>query len=431
MWDSGPYYLASLTRGIGYVLQANPAYGQPNCAGATWCEPPPTKYASTANVFWEPTDQVGIQEYIQGKADIATIQTQDTATLLNLEQAGKIGVYSIPTISVFFDPIDLEVDTAAINQYYTGPVHLPTDGTFGSSVSNFLSYVGLRQFLVNAFPYTEDLQQVLTIDGVQLGLNFGGAIPKFLGNYYATNVTWPAGQPDPNPADVGGAAWWWAQANTPSSPYYDPQLAQCTASNPCTFPVAGEQADTQQNSAYPLWEPWVSEISGGRILVHGGRPDVLAAGRLLIDLGADHGPAGHLHPRVAPGLPRPDRLHRPAVSARRDVHRGQCGPRGAFAQRELELQPCRPGGERPEQLQLWRAPGTWTNQPGVPQQCQGFAYNTMTAALEKAGAMAVGTQRTLWFNMASHIANDLALYPVPVPAAVRRKHRSVDQSELD
>ncbi len=112
-------------------------------------------------------------------------------------------------------------------------MHLPSNA---SGSSNFFSYVGLRQFLVNAFPYTQDLQQVLSIDGVQIGINYGGAIPKFLGNYYATNVTWPAGQPDPNPADVGGAAWWWAQANLASSPYYDPLLSQCTDLEPLYLP---------------------------------------------------------------------------------------------------------------------------------------------------------------------------------------------------
>jgi len=30
---SGPYYLVSINKGVGYVLQANPVYGEPNCAG--------------------------------------------------------------------------------------------------------------------------------------------------------------------------------------------------------------------------------------------------------------------------------------------------------------------------------------------------------------------------------------------------------------
>ena len=218
---SGPYYLVSINKGVGYVLQANPAYGQPNCAGNYWCEPPAGMYAHTVNVFWEPSDQVGIQQYLQGQADFAGIQTSDTATLLNLQAAGKIGIQTVPTISIFFDPINMAVNLSTVPGYYTGSLNIPS-ALGGGHWSDFFSYVGLRQFLVNAFPYTQDLQQVLSVDGVSYGLNYGGAIPHFMGNYYANNVTWPAGQPDSNPADVGGAAWWWAQANDPTSPYLRP-----------------------------------------------------------------------------------------------------------------------------------------------------------------------------------------------------------------
>ena len=38
---SGPYYLVSVNKGVGYVLQASPVYAQPNCAGNYWCEPSP------------------------------------------------------------------------------------------------------------------------------------------------------------------------------------------------------------------------------------------------------------------------------------------------------------------------------------------------------------------------------------------------------
>jgi peptide/nickel transport system substrate-binding protein len=397
---SGPYYLASLSRGVGYVLEANPGYGQPNCAGYAWCQPAAHAYAGTVNTFWEPTDQVGIQEYIQGKADFAGIQSQDTATLLNLEQTGKLGIFNAPTISIFFDPINMGVNTGIISQYYTGSVHLPSNA---SGSSNFFAYDGLRQFLVNAFPYTQDVQQVLTIDGIQIGFNYGGAIPKFLGNYYATNVTWPAGQPDPNPADVGGAAWWWAQANNPSSPYYDPLLSQCTTSNPCTFPVGGEQADTPQNSQFPIWEQWVTSLTGGRISFT--EVDLTFSQLVVYSLSS---PA-YTDPLTIyvlgwlPDYPDPTDYTVPLYYPDSTYTAGSAV---AEALGNFTSSGCPAAGQGNNYAGLQY----WATQPGVPTYCQGWAYNVLVWAVTQAGAMPVGPERTLYYNLASHIANDLALY---------------------
>ncbi len=396
---SGPYYLASLTRGVGYVLEANPAYAQPNCASDSWCMPAAGQYAHTVNIFWEPSDQVGIQEYIQGQADFAVIQTPDTATMLNLEATGKIGILTLPTINIFFNPINLEVNTKMIDQYYTGPVHIP--GNY-SGASNFFSYVGLRQFLVNAFPYTQDLQQVITIDGIVGGINYGGAIPQFMGNYYPSNVTWPAGQPNTNPADVGGAAWWWAQANDPSSPYYDPLLAQCTTSNPCTFPVGGEEGDTQQNGAYPIWEQWVSTLTGGRISF----TEVdLSFSQLVIyaeSSTAYTNPLPIFALGWAPDYPDPTDYVAPMYLPNA-TYTAPDAVEQAFTNDSVVNAQC-PGGDTFANLSYW------ASQFGVPQYCQGTAYGVMTWANEYAGALPVGPERVLYYNLASHIANNLALY---------------------
>ena len=396
---SGPYYLASLTRGVGYVLEANPSYAQPNCVGQYWCDPAPGNYAHTVNVFWEPNDQVGIQEYIQGKADFAGIQSPEIPTLLNLQATGKVGILNAPTIAVFFDPINFEVNTKIISQYYTGSVHIP--GNY-SGASNFFSYVGLRQFLVNSFPYTQDLQQVLTVDGVQLGFNWGGAIPRFMGNYFPANVTWPAGQPDPNVNDVGGAAWWWAQANDPTSPYYDPLLAQCTAGDPCTFPVGGEQGDTVQNGQFPLWESWITSLTGGRISF----TEVdLTFSQLVVYAESSTPYTNPLAIYVLGWLPDyPDPTDYVAPMYLPDAT--YTAPDAVFeglANDSVVNANC-PGGGSFANLSFW------AHAAGVPQYCQGTAYGVMTWANDLAGAMPVGPERTLYYNMASHIANDLALY---------------------
>jgi peptide/nickel transport system substrate-binding protein len=416
---SGPYYLASLTRGVGYVLEANPGYGQPGCAGAYWCEPAPSNYATTVNVFWEPTDQVGIQEYIQGQADFAGIQSQDIATLLNLEATGKLGITNAPTISVFFDPINMEVNLKQVNQYYTGAVHLPSD-TGAGTASDFFSYVALRQFLVNSFPYTQDVQQVLTIDGIQLGFNYGGAIPKFMGNYYPTNVTWPAGQPDTNPNDVGGAAWWWAQATNSASPYYDPLLAQCTTSNPCTFPVGGEQGDTPQNSQFPIWSQWLSSLSGGRLAF----TEVDLTFSQLVVYTESSTPYTNPVPVYVlgwlPDYPDPTDYTTPMYLPDATY----TGPGAVFEALKNDTSTTDAACPAADQVGSsatgfvngnFASFAFWANLKtggilGIPQDCQGWAYNAMTWATVQAGAMPVGPLRTLYYNMLSHIANDLALY---------------------
>ena len=398
---SGPYYVASISTGVGYVLQANPAFGQPNCAGEYWCQPAAGNYVHTVNVYWEPTDQVGIQEYLQGKADFAGILTTDTPTLLNLQQAGKIGILNTPTISVFFDPINMGVNMSKISQYYSGSVHLPSSsGTF----NNFFSYVGLRQFMVNAFNYTQDLAQVLTVSGVQFGINYGGAIPHYMGNYYANNVTWPAGSPNSNPNAVGGAAWWWAQANNASSPYYDALLSQCTTTNPCTFPVAGElPAGNIQDLAYPIWEQYVKQISGGRISF----TEVDLTFTQLVQYAEESGPGQN--PLAVytlgwlPDYPDPTDYTVPMYSPNATY----TSPGAVYQALSQDMaSSCPTAG----QVDGFAALAFWTNQQGVPQQCQGFAYDVLTWADSQAGAMPVGPERTLYYNMASHIANDLALY---------------------
>jgi peptide/nickel transport system substrate-binding protein len=393
---SGPYYLASLGQGVGYVLRANPAYEQPNCPGDYWCPPGPGNYVGTVNVFWEPTDQVGIQEYSQGKADFATISTTDLPIMLALDQEGKIGIRSVPTLNFFFDTMNLAVDTSRMGAYYSGPYNMPP---VVGGVSAFFSYVGLRQFLVNSFPYAQDLQQVLSVDGIQLGLNYGGAIPRQMGNYYPSDVTWPAGEPDLNSSDVGGAAWWWAQANSASSPYYDPYLENCTTSTPCEFPVEGELGATPQNEQFPLWEGYLSSISGGRVQIAQvvnltGTPPCYT-GNLCVASPLTISVAGWV-----PDYPDPTDTAIPLYAPNSTF----TGPDGVPQALESYSSPSCPSGDTAANLTYW------ASQFGIPQVCQGDAYGVLAWANALAGAMPDGAIRTLNYDLVSHIANELALY---------------------
>ena len=142
-------------------------------------------------------------------------------------QQGKIGLLTVPNLSINLLAFALTFDPSAAKTLDPNPLNVPGD---------FFNYVGLRQFLVNAFPYTTVENTIFTTDGIQYGFNYGGAIPQYMGNYYPTNISWPSTDPVTNPATVGSAAWWWAQATTAGTPYYDPELAALHDEQPVPVP---------------------------------------------------------------------------------------------------------------------------------------------------------------------------------------------------
>ena len=247
MVGSGPYYLETIDNAIGYVLKANPAYEAPTgCASQPGCEPLPGDYQGTVNVFWEETDQQGIANYRAGQTDLAGIQLPaHVSTLQGLVANGTIDLTAIPTISIFFMPYNLNFNVSLTDLLANNPnaTNVPSD---------FFSQIGLRQFLTNAYPYATVSSSLLQAGGISTGFGYGGAIPKYLGNYYAYNITWPQSDPSTSPNATGGAAWWWAQANNASSPYYDSELAACTTSSPCVFPIFSELGSTFYDAAIHL-----------------------------------------------------------------------------------------------------------------------------------------------------------------------------------
>ena len=52
----------------------------------------------------------------------------------------------------------------------------------------------------------------------------------------------------------------------------------------------------------------------------------------------------------------------------------------------------------------------WANNGLVPNNCQGTAYSVMNWANQLAASMPTGAQRTLYYNLVEHVANNLALY---------------------
>jgi hypothetical protein len=400
MVGSGPYYLANepFARWVGYALEQNPAYHQPTgCAGQPNCEPlpGPSHYIDKVNVVYQSSDTIGIEAYKAGQADFAGIQPGETPQMLSLIQEGLIGAFTVPTLSVFFLPLAMEFSPSAAKTLDPNTMNIQGD---------FFNYVGLRQFLVNAFPYTTVENTIFTTDGIQYGFNYGGAIPQYMGNYYPTNISWPSTDPVATTTVVGSAGWWWTQATTSGSPYYDPELASCTTGSPCQFPIIGQKGAVTVDQMIQDYMPYISQISGGRLA-----PNTfdVTFNQLVYSLSALPGESALPFYNLGwvPDYPDPTDYAAPLYYPNATYTSGDAVQEG------LSLFTCT-GASLVGPAASASAAGLlfWSQQSGIPQACQGNAYGAMEWGMSTAAGMGVGPARVLMYNMVEHIANGLALY---------------------
>ena len=400
MVGSGPYYLANqpFAHSVGYTLEQNPYYAAPTgCAGQPNCEPlpGPTHYVAKVIVVYQTTDTIGIEDYKAGLTDFATIEPGETPQMLSLIQEGKIGAFTVPTLSIYFFAFAMEFDPAAAKQFDPNIINVP---------GNFFNYVGLRQFLVNAFPYTTVENTIFTTDGIQYGFNYGGAIPQYMGNYYPTNISWPSTDPVTDTSTVGSAAWWWTQATDSSSPYYDPQLASCTTSSPCQFPIIGEKGASQVDQMIQDYLPYISEISGGRLAPN--TFDVTFSQLVVGSVSALPGQSAlpWFNLGWAPDYPDPTDYVAPLYYPDATYTSGDAVQEG------LSQFTCANDNGGPTDPASMAGLLFWANQAEIPQACEGNAYAAMEWGMTQAAGMAVGPARVLMYNLVEHIANGLALY---------------------
>ena len=403
MVGSGPYYLATepFEHTVGYALQQNPDYQAPTgCPWAPYCSPlpGPSHYVGNVTVVYQPTDTVGIQQYKAGLTDFATISSSETPEMLSLIQEGKIGAFTTPTLTINTLGFTLQFDAAAAKVLDPSALNVPGD---------FFNYIGLREFLVNAFPYNTVENTIFTADGVQYGFNFGGVIPLFMGNYYPTNISWPSGDPVTNATTTGSAGWWWTQATTSTGPYYDPELTSCTTSSPCEFPIIGQRGYVALDQLIQDYMPYISSISGGRLAPT--TFDLTNTQDWTFSTSSLPGqsPMPLYLANWAPDYPDPTDYALPFYY-----------PNATYTM----------SGSLEEGLSLWTCSGDsapsgmpidsgtmaallfWAHQLEIPQACQGNAYSAMIYGLGSAATMPTGPERVLMYNLAEHIANTLALY---------------------
>ena len=394
MVGSGPYYMNLLNIAQSYSLKANPAYtGNPLC---TWtgCWPQAKQYAGTVTVTWETTQLPGETAYQNGVADFASIPSTDTGLLLQMVQQGKIKTLGFPGISIDFMPFNFAFNVANAKHYTTNPITVSSD---------LFSYDGLRQFVVHSYPYATIQSTINTKDGIQYDFNYGGAIPQFMANYYPTNVSWPSGDPDSNPNDAGGAAWWWAQITSSTSPFYDPELASCTSSNPCQFPLFGETGAPDLDQRINLWASEINSLSGGALRAN--PLDINFVDLVINSLYS--GPYQNAMPLYrlgwAPDYPDPTDYMVPLY------YPDSSYTASDTVWEQTQLTQFNDSSCHPWSDWTWYSNYVAANH-GFPTNCQGAAYSAMNLGMKLAAVMPAGAARVLAYNEVENIANGLALY---------------------
>lgn len=421
---SGPYF-TSVSPHLSYALSPNPAYAEPSgCSGAGglavyvgYCDPAPNKFIPNVQVTWETAaegDSLGVDAIQAGTADFAGIYTTQTSTLLGFVNAGVWQYLLFPTLSNLFTPINLGVSYDAYNASFAGtPLHanpLPP---------KLFTDLGLRNFFINAYPYTTIENTLNTVEGIQFSFNAGGPIPVGMGSYYPSNVSWPylLGDPTQPATTPSSAAWWWQQLTTPSSPYYNATVTSvCTSSSPCTWPIGYFNGAPSQLVLINDWAGEIYNLSG-----HALSPWPLAetfnqfllslAGAYQSPIAAAVGfgwapdypdPTDYIAPMAQPdgSYTGPDafaeQVFQPAYMQATCGHSGTATQAGAFAN-----------------LTYWadQAKALWsTGVSNLTSACQGIAYNVTNYWMTYAGTIPDSPQRVLDYNLVEQVLNGLGMY---------------------
>jgi hypothetical protein len=399
MVGTGPYYVTNWNPAVGYNLKASPVYHAPTgCAGQPGCLPEPGAYVPKVNAFWELDDTIPIQEYLAGQADFAGYSAPETGQILQLAKNGQIGFTTSPTLEIDQVQENLQFNVTTLSTFLPSPgVNIPAD---------FFAQVGLRQFLAAAFPYNYYIGTIETVDGVAYREPTGGVIPRGMGNLYPTNITWPYGNPDMNPADKGGAAWWWANITNSKSPFYDALLASCSSAHPCIFPVLGEQGAAGLHLGLQTYSTDINTLTGGAFETY--VYDTTFAQTVTYgSLGPGVNPLDFFRLGWAPDYPDASDYVGPYLYPDSIYTYSNALNEALSGKYVVGANPYNSTG-----CGHWNDYAYWsayvTNSLSIPENCQYTAYWAMLAAVT-AAASAVGDQRVLDFNMAEHVLSGLAL----------------------
>ncbi|HYB63271.1 MAG TPA: PKD domain-containing protein [Thermoplasmata archaeon] len=382
---SGAYYVVSANASTGYELKTNPAFEpNPYCTWST-CEGPTASQYSEVVVHLIASASTAAGDLAAGRVDLTSFPEDNLSLVDDLVASGQASFDIEPTLNILTPVLALEYSPGSAKALFGRSFTAPSD---------FLTYVGLRQFLVESYPTAA----VEAAEGISGGISAffpaGGAIPQRMGDYYPTNISWPLTTPDSDPADVGGAAWWWSEATNPASPAFDPELSGCTSKKPCTFPMAYLEGSINTDG-FPLWAASVVKLSGGAVKPFAEAVNFSAYVQFLF---ADPGtnPTGVWDSSWVPDYADPSDYVAPFYL-----------PNATYSfpdAVEQALAPLTSAGCS-SLVTYWSSLAT-----PIPESCQGAAYNAMVSALSAAKYASLGAGRVLLYNEAEHIARALALY---------------------
>ena len=401
---SGPYYLSGFQLGESYGLAANPAYqSNPLC---TWsaCQPPAKQYVPVVHVVWESDPTLGEQAFASGAADFATFPATDSGYLVQLIGQGRASALVVPSLAIntLFFAFNFS-QSAAREESAGNPLSIPSD---------FFSYLGMRQLFVHSYPYASIQSTVNTVDGIQFGFDFGGAIPDFMGNYYPHNIDWPSGNPCTNASSPNCPVYWMDQMSNKSSPYYDTEWASCTAAKPCQFSIFNSAGDFDEDARIQLFISTVSSVTGGRIQM------------TLVDIPAETLALEGTSGPGTNGLPMETGVWYPDYPDPTDYVYPFYYPDATFTLPEATAEgigssyvtttpnaynSTLPSGTKcPTDYNFYVNIST-AGYTTVPPSCSGAAYDAMIGLLTYAGSLPANNLRVLKFDQAEQIANQLAL----------------------
>ncbi len=387
---SGPYYLGSFSPGSSYQLKVNPAWTGTSC---TWTGCIPATFpVKTVNVVWEATAQEGEIALEHGQADFATVPSTDfSSVLLPLLQNGKVTVTSAVGLSIYFTNFVMQFSQSGA----AGLLAQSGTGLTLNAPSNLFQDLAFRQFLIHAYPYATVQNQFNTVDGISLGVLYGGAIAKYMGNYYPTNVSWD----QVDPVNSGASSWWTNVTSEPNGI----AAAACTPSKPCIFPFASYSGAPTQDEINKLWVSDIETYSKGAVEPV---PVDINFGNLVVNSESPAGtnPMPMYELGWAPDFPDPTDYVAPLYYPNSTYGEGDALWQGLVGTGSYNTA-CTASG--------WE----WMASAGVTQACQGYAYNEMISLMSSAAYDTNLQQRALLYNEAEHIAQQLAIF-TPNPAQV-------------
>ncbi|MCI4331416.1 MAG: PKD domain-containing protein [Thermoplasmata archaeon] len=383
MAGSGPYTLAAYTPGSSYTLQANPGWrANPNCHVAG-CMPASGPAARTVFVDWATGFGAGQSAISSGAADVASYSVTNATSVVRQLEAGVLSVRVVPSRTTYFDPLNLNYNVSVANtiagRALTAPATVLTD-------------LNLRQFLIHSYPYDRSMSSSYDAGGLAYRFEQGGAIPSFFGASTPTNISWPSGGADTNPADAGGAAWWWNLTSHDGA-----AGGHCTPSHPCSFLMTFVNGTTADEKAQKIWVASIIAISGGAI-----RPVLKGLTFLQTVINSLYTPPGSNPQTVSSGLgwvvdyPDPTDFVTPLYLPDTSY---------TFSDAIAEELSLFNSSSCPVAVTHYSSLST-----PIPMGCQGTAYAAMVGALRAAALGPLTPARLLLYDEAEQVALRLGLY---------------------